>query len=541
MGDSSDGSSSDDGGLRHVTMARARPAGSRRRVLIDNSESDSDSSSGVADNSSIASSCLMHRSVGLSGLTTPNRYPPPSVKRQPPLYRKGDRIQYQQSDSSCLAVIVGIDTTVSPPSYVIKFDNGHERTTEEDRLSIAGTLQVKQPKYSINDRLVYTYENINYVGSVVSISYPSYSVQFEDGSTRDLIESDLQPKPEPKYKTSQKVMYTYSGVTYSADVVNVKLNCFPAQYDVRFEDGQTRTLLETDLTVTTKVTPSTDPPTPEGGAVNGKEVKSNKIQKSKIKEISLKEKINSTKQEMPKPVKMCDAAKKSFPGTKAYACCVIEKISNRGFRHKRLMVLTSALLLFTKEDGEIRRVIELQTIDSIFLQKHSGTPRVLIQLKTSTGEPDVMFVMKQKPDPRNAPSQPLDSLPIIRQVCLARPPHDKVQITEVSPGQELRDLMRVHTEKSNPRAALKRIVKEESRSKKDEYDIGTNEPTAPEWKPDSDVKECEICLRAFTLLRRRHHCRACGGVFCGPCSSNKLLLPHVGMFFYYFKPLREYF
>ncbi|KAL0090125.1 hypothetical protein J3Q64DRAFT_1879354, partial [Phycomyces blakesleeanus] len=40
------------------------------------------------------------------------------------------------------------------------------------------------------------------------------------------------------------------------------------------------------------------------------------------------------------------------------------------------------------------------------------------------------------------------------------------------------------------------------------------------WMPDEQCKECYKCRKPFTLLRRRHHCRTCGQIFCAKCASH---------------------
>ncbi|CAF2561729.1 unnamed protein product [Rotaria sp. Silwood2] len=43
-----------------------------------------------------------------------------------------------------------------------------------------------------------------------------------------------------------------------------------------------------------------------------------------------------------------------------------------------------------------------------------------------------------------------------------------------------------------------------------------NDDVAPEWRDD---KECFRCRQIFTTFIRKHHCRACGDIFCDKCSS----------------------
>ncbi|CAH3158676.1 unnamed protein product, partial [Porites evermanni] len=56
-----------------------------------------------------------------------------------------------------------------------------------------------------------------------------------------------------------------------------------------------------------------------------------------------------------------------------------------------------------------------------------------------------------------------------------------------------------------------------------EGDLGKK---APAWVRDEAVSMCMLCDVLFTKFRRRHHCRACGRVVCGHCSSFKAALEY---------------
>jgi len=64
----------------------------------------------------------------------------------------------------------------------------------------------------------------------------------------------------------------------------------------------------------------------------------------------------------------------------------------------------------------------------------------------------------------------------------------------------------------------------QSSSAKNDEDTMAEIFTKKNWQPDDDAPNCSLCNSTFTLFNRRHHCRACGKVFCGKCSSNEVPL-----------------
>lgn len=52
------------------------------------------------------------------------------------------------------------------------------------------------------------------------------------------------------------------------------------------------------------------------------------------------------------------------------------------------------------------------------------------------------------------------------------------------------------------------------------------EADPPKWLPDSATSSCMLCgVRFHPIMCTRHHCRFCGGIFCGECSRGRSLLP----------------
>nr|XP_020446612.1 lateral signaling target protein 2 homolog [Monopterus albus] len=56
----------------------------------------------------------------------------------------------------------------------------------------------------------------------------------------------------------------------------------------------------------------------------------------------------------------------------------------------------------------------------------------------------------------------------------------------------------------------------------------------PDWVPDEACNSCIACKAPFTVIRRKHHCRSCGKIFCSRCSSHCAPLPRYGQV----KPVR---
>jgi hypothetical protein len=55
---------------------------------------------------------------------------------------------------------------------------------------------------------------------------------------------------------------------------------------------------------------------------------------------------------------------------------------------------------------------------------------------------------------------------------------------------------------------------------------GLNQLSNRRWVSDSERTNCALCKEPFTKVKRRHHCRQCGDIFCDNCSKNTKVVAH---------------
>jgi len=66
----------------------------------------------------------------------------------------------------------------------------------------------------------------------------------------------------------------------------------------------------------------------------------------------------------------------------------------------------------------------------------------------------------------------------------------------------------------NAQAAMMELTQENQ-----SLQILNTQKNARRWESDTDVAACNGCDRAFSMKIRKHHCRNCGLIYCGDCTS----------------------
>ncbi|XP_072259513.1 hepatocyte growth factor-regulated tyrosine kinase substrate isoform X2 [Pyxicephalus adspersus] len=101
--------------------------------------------------------------------------------------------------------------------------------------------------------------------------------------------------------------------------------------------------------------------------------------------------------------------------------------------------------------------------------------------------------------------------------------HNHVPIPSASLASDSAPQLNVSSEMLN---ALSSPVQRHNFPEFKESDAMFAAERAPDWV---DAEECHRCRVQFGVVTRKHHCRACGQIFCGKCSSKYSTIPKFGI------------
>ena len=93
-----------------------------------------------------------------------------------------------------------------------------------------------------------------------------------------------------------------------------------------------------------------------------------------------------------------------------------------------------------------------------------------------------------------------------------QPRFKKVYLPEGKPGDD------ASTDAPQEELGDQEWPSEKSSWKEDSTDEMVPTSTSTVWMPDESACSCSKCEEAFTMFRRRHHCRGCGGICCAQCA-----------------------
>jgi len=98
--------------------------------------------------------------------------------------------------------------------------------------------------------------------------------------------------------------------------------------------------------------------------------------------------------------------------------------------------------------------------------------------------------------------------------------YPKVLSEENSSQNTMIDKLKNDDEKAEEKDNEKEVVPTEKEVTSATTGLTSDSVPAP-WVPDSEVSHCHLCKVDFTMFNRKHHCRNCGQIFCGNCSSKQ--------------------
>ncbi|XP_045475919.1 hepatocyte growth factor-regulated tyrosine kinase substrate [Harmonia axyridis] len=199
--------------------------------------------------------------------------------------------------------------------------------------------------------------------------------------------------------------------------------------------------------------------------------------------------------------------------------------------------------------GQFGKMLDKATSQLLMEPDLSTTMSICDMIRQGDVPPKVAFTSLKKKLATTNPHTILHSLMVLESIIKNCPTvheelasksfldtlHDLVKTTSHSNiRNKILELMQAwsHVFKNNPKfEALQDIVNQMKAEgfkfpALRESEAMFSATNAPTWV---DGEACHRCRVQFSLITRKHHCRACGQVFCGTCTRNSTTLPKFGI------------
>ncbi|KAM4053078.1 zinc finger FYVE domain-containing protein 16 isoform 2-T2 [Anomaloglossus baeobatrachus] len=160
-------------------------------------------------------------------------------------------------------------------------------------------------------------------------------------------------------------------------------------------------------------------------------------------------------------------------------------------------------------------------------QNKAASPPPPQNPETPTGATMVSHVGGARP--KQLFNQPPKSLTLSQPEKLNNQSSER-NLTDQTPEESVSDSLYSHSAlrgsdtDESPELSVKEAAERSENEAMENPMLGQRQPT---WIPDSDAPNCMNCSTRFTFTKRRHHCRACGKVFCAVCCSQRCRLQYL--------------
>eukprot|EP01064_Diplonema_japonicum_P039288 TRINITY_DN980_c0_g4_i1.p1 TRINITY_DN980_c0_g4~~TRINITY_DN980_c0_g4_i1.p1 ORF type:complete len:515 (+),score=124.53 TRINITY_DN980_c0_g4_i1:64-1545(+) len=195
-----------------------------------------------------------------------------------------------------------------------------------------------------------------------------------------------------------------------------------------------------------------------------------------------------------KPWGLSPGLEKKMKGTTVYGVLIVDKISTKWKRQKRMLMVTSGLLLVCNTDGNVRRVLDLTELQDIIVQPDAQDTFLLFKLGiTDENEPDLLVTALI--DSKNRSSHdPLSFASVVNVIAKQRNPNLSIVKQLSKTGPHIRSLTRLGHNTVSARDKIKRCTA------KDTIRTPMSVPTLAPLSPAASASSYKTAPSDFTSV-----------------------------------------